>query len=327
MASYVTSTQRQRWLFESADSLAEARSAAQAAVGADVRLERLTERDERGFEALYLEKMRQWCCASDGKVNQRLGPEDAARPYRLRLGTRLFWTAATLFKRLNLRRSMMHSDNNPFVMRAVAVYVAGKSEEIPLSLQYRGVHVEALAGLAVLDSAAIVENEIGFLGAVDFNLVMFHPYAALSGIIDALQLQHPADAALWNALDAGAVDVLEASLYTDACFLFSFARIAMAAVLVAWDEYDEHGQAQALVTREKLAEWIVPEGVEGQERAAIVADVERVAGFLAQGRNAKQELVDHIKHKNARARLWLPHWREKSKAWDFRQPSSKRKRA
>ncbi|CAK9046274.1 Cyclin-H, partial [Durusdinium trenchii] len=341
MGDFARSTQALHWTFASAEALgtlvggiltAAARAGKTRAerleavrdedleLADGTALERLSDDDERGFEALFLSKMKEWCFSA--ALNDRLPERDN------KYATRLFWTAATLLKRLDVTTSMMKA--SPFVMRAVAVFVAGKIEEIPLPRpEYRGVQVDKLAKLANVHPSAIVENEIAFLDGVRFHLVVFHPLRPFEGFVEGLRTAQPGREPLWAAVDQRGRAVLEDSLFTDACFLFTPTKIALGALLVGLEDQDQvEGDApESAVSSEQLVEWALPADA-GLAVRDVVDAVKPVRDFLRANLHLRKHLPDRIRAGNARAKAWMKRWVDDNKAWQHaRASNNKRKRS
>lgn len=139
---------------------------------------------------------------------------------------RLFWTAATLYKRFYLGTSVLLT--NPISMVYTSVFVAGKVEEIPMTKQFRGVDVDKLS--ETLGSRdVVIGNEIKFLDGIKFHLLLFHPVRPLVGYVSKLKEQQPSFD--WIQLQESAISLLEKSLHYDYCFTHSPAQLAVAAIM------------------------------------------------------------------------------------------------
>ncbi|GBG26322.1 Cyclin-H [Hondaea fermentalgiana] len=314
MASYERSTQKAHWTFPSQEDVdrvrADVRSAqvkAAEARGIDPKT-MLTEEETKAIEAIYLNKIRAWCLdpKEARKLNERLvdvaddgkGGSESARSSQY--ADVLFWTASSFFKRFFLRNSMLQF--NPFVMRAVAVYVAGKAEEIPLTSDLRGVRVDKLGALANTAPEMIVENEIAFLGGIDFELAIFSPQRPLEGLMEALRAKDPKRAKMWRSLETSARNLLQNVLYTDLLFLQPPSRLAFAALVTAHGEVKKNAPD---FSREELLAWILPEGIDPP--ATLLEELTALGNQLKEAKGAVKAMGGLLRA-SANAEGWVKEW-------------------
>ncbi len=298
MAEYGHSTQLQHWTFKSQAEVDVARRAARdassAASGARKKdFAALSPAAEQGFLNIFLDTIIKKLCSKE-QLNDNLGKSKYA--------TRLYWTAATLFKRFYLRHSLMAE--NPTLMSVVAIFAASKIEELPLTFELRGVRVDQLASLSKLPPELIVDNEIRFLAGVDFEMVVHHPTRVLAGLIERLRAERPSAAEQWDVLDKAALTLLDRTLQTDACFLHSPARIAFGTLLAAHDRLDP----PAPYSRNELLAWTLPEGAGADAINAII----RVADELVDELTRAQAANDLVAKMNRTPEMtqWVEWWRQ-----------------
>jgi len=301
--NYEKSTQRAYWTFNDSSALDAHREAALRAAGAG-QVQLLSTGEERGFCVLYVRKIRDWCLNTRHSVllNKRLetaGPDGGSVPSHFAYA--LFWTAATLFRRFFLKKSMMAS--NPLIMRAVAIFVAAKVEELPLSTELRGIYAVELKKLSNFreDSSEdfLIENEIEFLDGVGFHLTVFSPLEPFQGFIEQLERLKPAFSNIWNKISCKGLDFLEHSVCLDLIFLHSPSRLAFGAILAAGEDHKD------VFTVHELLQWLIPEGVKPKED--FIAVMMELKDSLKAGPENCNALVDQTRKSEA-AKVWLDTW-------------------
>ncbi|KAF0695367.1 Aste57867_13801 [Aphanomyces stellatus] len=134
--------------------------------------------------------------------------------------------AVLLFKRFYLSNSIM--EFHPKYIGATAIYVAGKVEE-----QY--ISVEGLVKLyeGVIKETDVIAHEMIVLEGVRFQLIMYHPFRALTGFIDDLRAYYKSrgadiSVAVLQTLHATATALIHDILLTDSPFLYAPACLALA---------------------------------------------------------------------------------------------------
>lgn len=141
------------------------------------------------------------------------------------LRQRVAATAIVYFKRFFVRRCM--KDHDPRLIAPVALYLAAKVEEHTLLAKviiaqmtnlYPGEHVYPYAVSHVYD------YEFKLIDALDFDLIIFHPYRPM--------VQFCADAQLTDLL-ATAWPILNDSYLTDVCLQYPPYLIAIACIYLA----------------------------------------------------------------------------------------------
>lgn len=264
----------------------------------------LTLEEMQAVEALYLNKIKSWCL--DPKeartMNERLVLEDPSAADAVKSSSyakTLFWTSVIYLKRFFLKNCMLKY--NPFIMRAVAVYVAGKVEEIPLTSDLRGVRVDRLGTLANTAPEMIVESEIAFLGGIDFELSVFSPQRPLDGLFEDLRAREPSKAKIWKSLETVANTILQNCIFSDVIFLHSPSRIAFAAILAA------HGEAKKKpdFTIDELFQWLLPEGIEAPE--SLKEDLVQLGESLKENKGVVKK-VGVLLRASPNAENWVRKW-------------------
>jgi hypothetical protein len=300
MAEYGHSTQLLHWTFNSQADVDAARGAARerhAAAGARPPPQQqralLSPAAEQGFLNIFLDTIIKKLCSKE-QLNENLT--------QAKYATRLYWTAATLFKRFYLRHSL--TAENPTLMSVVAIFAASKVEELPLTFELRGVRVDQLASLSKLPPDLIVDNEIRFLAGVDFEMVVHHPTRVLAGLLERLRAERASSAEQWEVLEKAALALLDRTLQTDACFLHSPARIAFGALLVAHDRLDP----PAPYSRNELLAWTLPDGAGADAINAIIRVADELIDELARAQ-AANDLVAK-KSRTPEMTQWVEWWRQ-----------------
>uniref|UniRef100_A0A7S2RYY5 Cyclin C-terminal domain-containing protein n=1 Tax=Mucochytrium quahogii TaxID=96639 RepID=A0A7S2RYY5_9STRA len=292
MSDYLKSTQRRFWMFENQDDIDKIRKDENEKIVRQKNFDLpLMVSEERMLLAFYLKGMRNKCKTGRLSDGDKLNGE---------LRRRLYWTAATLFKRFYIYNSMMRE--SPMKMLPVAIYCAAKIEELPLTPEYRGIRIERLAKLVTPDVQTILDNEIKFLDQVKFHLVLYHPLRPLGGFIAKLKESKPSSKSLWEQTELVARTILEASLCTDLCFLESPSRLAFGSILAALKSLDPPPGPEG--SPELICEVLLPPNSDETKVNSIVE-----LSTTLQGCVVKFKELNSLVKNNATARLWIDDWR------------------
>lgn len=143
------------------------------------------------------------------------------------LRQRVAATAAVYFKRFFVRACI--KDHDPRLIAPVALYLAAKVEEHTLPAKVVIAHMTSLYPASLDHSfpyavSHVYDYEFKLIAALDFDLIIFHPYRPM--------VQYCADAQLTDLL-ATAWPILNDSYLTDACLLYPPYLVAIACVYLA----------------------------------------------------------------------------------------------
>mmetsp|Transcript_19185 Transcript_19185/g.31403 ORF Transcript_19185/g.31403 Transcript_19185/m.31403 type:complete len:356 (-) Transcript_19185:180-1247(-) len=131
-------------------------------------------------------------------------------------------TAIVYFKRFYLSRSII--DYHPKQVMLTSIYIACKVEEINMP-------VDDFVRPLNADPDQILQFELVFLDSIHFQLIVFHPYRPLLGLI-----QEAEELGLYTQIKElyeSARKIVHTSLFTDLSLIFSPAQIAAAALKLA----------------------------------------------------------------------------------------------
>ncbi len=162
------------------------------------------------------------------------------------LRQRVAATAIVYFKRFYVRHSL--KDHDPRLIAPVSLYLAAKTEEHTLQAK---IVVAQMAALYAADHQYpysvnhIYDYEFKIIAALDFDLIIFHPYRPL--------MQYAADANLSDLL-ATAWPILNDSFRSDICLLYPPYVIAIACMFMAGTLHDRD-----------MHEWIASLKIETQD--------------------------------------------------------------
>lgn len=243
MADYATSTQRQRWT-PTAEELAEKR-AASSRRAADCLLKHGTTRAEIQADGTLAPKCAEGDGAPPAVVPEPLTLEEEhllRKYYEVKIqevcGAFMFPTkiqaaAILFFKRFYMQWSVMERD--PKHVMLTCIYLACKTEEVYVSAEAFGKGIQQ-------DPQVVLDNELGVLQTLQFDLVVYAPYRPLAGFLFEMEdfLREEGQSALpeeqYEALRRGAEANLDAAMLTDAPLLYPPGQIALAALMLANEE-------------------------------------------------------------------------------------------
>jgi len=147
-------------------------------------------------------------------------------------------TAICFLKRFYLHASMMEYDPRIIVITCIALACKAEDCQLVATLEELLAHPAVVAelGHAKIESALSVvqESELLLLQGTRFHLMLHHPYRPLRGWIDALE-KHSGPAMLTQTASQRAVECIHRGVHTDAVFLHSPSRLALAALLAGCD--------------------------------------------------------------------------------------------
>lgn len=143
------------------------------------------------------------------------------------LRQRVAATATVYFKRFYVRNCV--KDHDPRLIAPVALYLAAKVEEHTLPAKVLIAHMKSLYPPAVdhdfpYNVSHVYDYEFKLIAALDFDLIIFHPYRPM--------VQYCTNANLTDLL-ATAWPILNDSYLTDACLLYPPFLVAIACVYLA----------------------------------------------------------------------------------------------
>ncbi|OQR82805.1 cyclin-H [Achlya hypogyna] len=132
--------------------------------------------------------------------------------------------AVVLFKRFYLSNSVM--EFHPKYIAPTVIYVAGKVEE-----QY--ISVDSISEQLSVDVNQVIAHEMIVLEGVRFQLIMYHPFRALTGFIDDVRAYYKSRGVdlkipTLQSLHASATATINDLILTDAPLLFAPACLALA---------------------------------------------------------------------------------------------------
>lgn len=162
------------------------------------------------------------------------------------LRQRVAATAIVYFKRFYVRNSLKEHD--PRLIAPVSLYLAAKTEEHTLQAK---IVVAQMAALYSADHqypysiSHVYDYEFKIIAALDFDLIIFHPYRPL--------MQYAADANMSDLLST-AWPILNDSFRSDICLLFPPYIVAIACLFMAGTLHDR-----------PMQEWIASLKIESQD--------------------------------------------------------------
>jgi cyclin-C len=141
------------------------------------------------------------------------------------LRQRVAATAMVYFKRFYVRNCI--KDHDPRLIALVALYLAAKVEEHTLPAKVIIAHMNSLSSMEhafPYSISHVYDYEFKLIAALDFDLIIFHPYRPM--------VQYCTDAHLTDLL-ATAWPILNDSYLTDACLMYPPYLIAIACIYLA----------------------------------------------------------------------------------------------
>ena len=249
-ATFSSSSQSRCWMFDSADALTAKRQAAHEA--AVTKLAN-AEGDDAPPPPVPREDGELICAFYESKLQEVCKDENARDPKRFT--NRVLYTAQSYFKRFYLNRSPMVED--PKGVMLASLYLAGKVEEERIVL------ADLVPKYAKLQEQALLAVELRLMEALRFQLVVRSPFRALTGLLHDLHAHVSAEGgaagapapalAQLEALHPRAIDRVCTCLKADAPLMHPPQRLALAALLGAWDASDGGGagaiDVRAWITR------------------------------------------------------------------------------
>mmetsp|Transcript_14675 Transcript_14675/g.19251 ORF Transcript_14675/g.19251 Transcript_14675/m.19251 type:complete len:315 (+) Transcript_14675:204-1148(+) len=180
--------------------------------------------------------------------------------------SRVLWSAAIMYRRFYLNRSLMHNDNDPTLMMLTAIFVAGKAEEAPYTSSLRGINIGALCAKtnSKFSIEDIIKSEIIFLEGIEFHLIVFNPSRPLQGLLEQIQQTSSA----WEEYVKECNEVILFSLLSDCSIQYPPAQIALSALLFSCDRMQEQGKTPP-ITKEEILDKFLYAHVEKTTQKAI----------------------------------------------------------
>nr|AAU93531.1 cyclin H-1 [Zea mays] len=173
MADFRTSTQRERWIFQSHDLYGTTRLNVDLLDGSVSYPESMPDHVEGSSvgKASFLGKRKQWTRVF---YEQKIQEVCAAFKFPHKIQA----TAIIYFKRFYLQWSVM--EHQPKHIMLTCVYASCKVEENHVSAEELGKGIQQ-------DHQIILNNEMILLKTLDFDLIVYAPYRSIEGFIDDLE--------------------------------------------------------------------------------------------------------------------------------------------
>ncbi|KDO35545.1 hypothetical protein SPRG_00391 [Saprolegnia parasitica CBS 223.65] len=202
--------------------------------------------------------------------------------------TRLFRTsdkvksaAVVLFKRFYLSNSVM--EFHPKYIAPTVIYVAGKVEE-----QY--ISVDSISEQLQVDVNQVIAHEMIVLEGVRFQLIMYHPFRALTGFIDDIRAFYKSRGVdlkipTLQSLHASATACINDLILTDAPLLYAPACLALAGLQLTVESAPE---TYASI---RMDEYLV-QCKRGQQHPSEVAAIHHVLAHVKQLKSARDATVE-----------------------------------
>ena len=164
-------------------------------------------------------------------------------------------TAIVYFQRFYLRTSGQPPPATPINPRHVVlavIYLAAKVEEWKTGQLHQ--LLRALSQIGALEEKTIVQTELLVLQAMSFHITVFHPFQCHRALVREISQTHKwrgglsqekqrsvrdvlnsggSNKPFLSFLERRSLQLLKRSYMTDACFLYSPAQLALAAVIAA----------------------------------------------------------------------------------------------
>lgn len=132
-------------------------------------------------------------------------------------------TAIAYFRRFFLRNPVCLND--PAILMFTALYVACKTEEI--NMRNVNAFCDYFPGIAGSNPQKILQNEMGLMSGIKFQLYVYSPFKPLISLIEYLKNKGIPDNEL-NEIAQRSHKFVEYSLFTDSFFLYTPSVLAIA---------------------------------------------------------------------------------------------------